>query len=80
MTKKEKAELTDLLVKYTVVIREKKDMTVVINDIFTFYQKANTKYMSRLGKRSLKTMTPEERSERAKHAASKRWIANKTQT
>lgn len=80
MTKKEKVELTELLVKYTVVIREKKDMTESINNIFNFYQKATKKYMSRLGKRSLKTMTPEERSERAKHAASKRWQANKTQT
>ena len=36
-------------------------------------------YMSSLGKRSLETMTPEARKERAKKAIAKRW-GNKTST
>lgn len=35
--------------------------------------KAISDYFSKLGKRSLKTMTPEQRKERARKAVAKKW-------
>jgi actin-like ATPase involved in cell morphogenesis len=44
-------------------------MLIAVNNM----HKEIHKYFSELGKRSIKTMTPEQRSERAKKAVAKRW-------